>query len=158
MSPLMWHAVQLKAGTLDSANLLMLRLDYLSCLLTILSTVMVGRRKWEGWVVAGANSAIISVIGIKTGQWGFVPANAFCIAIYLYNIRKWRFPENESATPGVSDSLIQQEAALAQTGAMHKLRVACRNMGRHNGDERAAVGNRIRARRVSNQRESCSPR
>ena len=40
-----------------------MRLDYLSCVLTVLSTVMVGRRKWEGWLVAGANSAIISVNG-----------------------------------------------------------------------------------------------
>lgn len=74
----------------------MLHLDYVSCLLTVLSTVLVGRRKWQGWVVAGANSAIISMIGLRTGQWGFVPANAFCIAIYLYNIRKWRAPEEQT--------------------------------------------------------------
>jgi hypothetical protein len=150
-------AVKLKAGTLDSANLLMLRLDYLSCLLTILSTVMVGRRKWQGWVVAGANSAIISVIGLKTGQWGFVPANAFCIAIYLYNIRKWRSPENEPATPGVSDSLNHRRVISAEHIRVSNMSAICRRMGRHAGDERTAVGNRIRARRISNRRESCTP-
>jgi hypothetical protein len=31
----------------------MLRLDYLSCLLTVLSTVLVGKKLWQGWVIAG---------------------------------------------------------------------------------------------------------
>lgn len=70
-------------------------LDYLSCLLTISSTVLVGRRRWQGWVVAGANSLIISLIGLRTSQWGFVPANLFCIAIYLYNIWRWRAADRE---------------------------------------------------------------
>jgi hypothetical protein len=147
----------------------MLRLDYLSCLLTILSTVMVGRRKWQGWVVAGANSAIISVIGMQTGQWGFVPANAFCIVLYLYNVRKWRsreakgteLPVAVSGSPSVdlSARLNQQDQAPAQATAMHRLRVACRKMGRYAGDERAIdAGNRIRTRRVPNQRESRTSR
>lgn len=147
----------------------MLRLDYLSCVLTILSTVMVGRRKWQGWVVAGANSAIISVIGLQTGQWGFVPANVFCIALYLYNIKKWRLPGANSAEmpPAISESpseelsarLNQQDQVRAEATAMHRLRVACRKMGRHAGDERATeAGNRIRARRVPNQRESHTSR
>jgi len=158
-----------KAGTLDSANLLMLRLDYLSCVLTILSTVMVGRRKWQGWVVAGANSAIISVIGLQTGQWGFVPANAFCIVLYLYNVRKWRLRDANSAelpaavsgspTLELSARLNQQEHVRAEATAMHRLRIACRRMGRYPGDERAVnAGNRIRTRRVPNQRESHTSR
>jgi hypothetical protein len=72
-----------------------LRLDYLSCLLTVLSTVLVGRRMWQGWVVASANSAIICVIALRTAQVGFVPANIFCLAIYGYNIAKWRSPVSE---------------------------------------------------------------
>ena len=75
-------------------------LDYLSCLLTICSTVLVGRRHWQGWVVAGANSVIISLIGLRTSQWGFVPANLFCIGIYLYNIWRWRAAEREPALAG----------------------------------------------------------
>ena len=67
-----------------------LRLDYLSCLLTVLSTILVGRRMWQGWLVASANSAVICVIAMRTAQVGFVPANLFCLAIYGYNIAKWR--------------------------------------------------------------------
>ena len=56
---------------------LVLRLDYLSCLLTVFSTILVGKRCWEGWVLAAANSAIICVIGLRTSQLGFIPANLF---------------------------------------------------------------------------------
>ena len=71
---------------------MLLRLDYISCLLTIVSTVLVGRRMWQGWIIASANSAIICVIAIRTAQLGFVPANVFCLAIDGYNITKWRSP------------------------------------------------------------------
>lgn len=68
----------------------MLRLDYLSCVLTIASTILVGRRCWEGWLVATVNSVIMCVIGLKTAQLGFIPANVFCIAISANNLRTWR--------------------------------------------------------------------
>lgn len=68
----------------------MLRLDYLSCVLTIASTILVGRRCWEGWLLATVNSAIICVIGVKTAQLGFIPANVFCIAMSVVNLRTWR--------------------------------------------------------------------
>jgi|SRR6266481_3237457 len=85
----------------------MLRLDYLSCLLTITSTILIGRRKWHGWIIAGVNSAIITVIGIRTSQIGFVPANLFCIAIYGYNLMQWRKPAQtkDSPAPAMSDTL-----------------------------------------------------
>jgi len=67
-----------------------LRLDYLSCVLTIASTILVGRRCWEGWLLATVNSAIICVIGIKTAQLGFIPANVFCIVMSVVNLRTWR--------------------------------------------------------------------
>jgi len=70
-----------------------LRLDYLSCVLTILSTILVGKRCWEGWLLAAANSVIICVIGIKTAQLGFIPANLFCIVLYAVNVRTWRKAE-----------------------------------------------------------------
>ncbi len=66
------------------------RLDYISCALTVVSTVMLGRRAWQGWIVAGANSAIICVIAVRTSQTGFIPANLFCLAMYGYNVVKWR--------------------------------------------------------------------
>lgn len=67
-----------------------LHLDWLSCLLTLLSTWMVGRRWWTGFIVAGINSVLIIVIGIYTKQLGFIPANLFCIVLYVYNIANWR--------------------------------------------------------------------
>jgi hypothetical protein len=68
----------------------MLRLDYISCVLTVASTLLVGRKLWQGWLVAGANSLLICLIGIRTAQFGFVPANLFCVALYSYNLRTWK--------------------------------------------------------------------
>jgi len=68
----------------------MFRLDYISCLLTVVSTVLVGRKLWHGWVVAGVNSLLICVIGLRTAQFGFIPANLFCVALYSYNLWTWR--------------------------------------------------------------------
>jgi hypothetical protein len=45
---------------------------------------------WQGWIVASVNSAIICLIAFRTAQVGFIPANVFCLAIYGYNIAKWR--------------------------------------------------------------------
>ena len=66
------------------------RLDYVSCVLTVVSTVLIGRRYWEGWVLAGINSAVVCVIGFQTAQLGFIPANLFCIVLYGFNLRSWR--------------------------------------------------------------------
>jgi hypothetical protein len=67
-----------------------LRLDYLSCVLTICSTILVGRRCWKGWVLAAINSGIVCVIGFRTEQFGFIPANVFCIGLYALNLHSWR--------------------------------------------------------------------
>ena len=67
--------------------------NYVSCCLTIVSTLLVGKRLWHGWILAGINSAIICLIGFQTRQWGFIPANVFCLVIYVHNIKKWRGQE-----------------------------------------------------------------
>jgi hypothetical protein len=72
-----------------------LRLDYLSCVLTIVSTILVGRRCWEGWLLAGVNSVLICVIGLRTAQLGFIPANVFCMVMSGINLHTWR----KSGTP-----------------------------------------------------------
>ena len=77
---------EMKIGVLS----LVLRLDCLSCVLTVLSTILVGRRCWEGWVLAAANSLIICVIGLRTAQLGLIPANLFCLVLYAVNLRTWR--------------------------------------------------------------------
>lgn len=68
----------------------MIRLDYLSCVLTVLGTVLLGKKLWQGWVVAALNSAVVCVIGVRTAQFGFVPANLVCIALYTTNLLNWR--------------------------------------------------------------------
>ncbi|MBZ5666207.1 MAG: hypothetical protein LAO30_16550 [Acidobacteriia bacterium] len=40
--------------------------------------------------MATVNSVIICIIGIKTAQLGFIPANLFCIVISANNLRTWR--------------------------------------------------------------------
>ena len=67
----------------------MLRLDYVSCVLTIASTILVGRRCWEGWALAALNSVIVCFIGLKTDQLGFIPANVFCMVMSGVNLRAW---------------------------------------------------------------------
>ncbi len=47
--------------------------------------------------MAGINSLIISFIGLKTHQMGFIPANVFCIVIYVFSIRTWI---RDSRVPG----------------------------------------------------------
>ncbi len=70
----------------------MFRLDYLSCVLTVASTILVGRRCWEGWALAAVNSVVVCVIGFKTAQMGFIPANVFCLVMSAINLHAWRKP------------------------------------------------------------------
>ena len=67
----------------------MFRLDYLSCLLTVIATILVGRKNWTGLIVSGVNSLILCAIGLHTSQYGFIPANVFCIGIYAFNLKSW---------------------------------------------------------------------
>jgi hypothetical protein len=92
----------------------LLRLDYLSCVLTIASTVLIGRRKWQGWIIAAFNSVIICMIGVRTAQTGFIPANLFCLALYGYNIFQWRYGSPAPAhfaAPGIDQPVV---ASIAQ--------------------------------------------
>ena len=110
---------------------LMLRLDYLSCALTILSTCLVSRRMWQGWVVASVNSVIICVIGFRTAQLGFVPANLFCLALYVHAIYKWKSSPAQTASPAKLASHMSRQygkAACSRSGSsaravLHGVRV-----------------------------------
>jgi hypothetical protein len=49
--------------------------------------------RWEeamAWIVAGATSIIICIIGMRTAEFGFLPGNLFCIGLYANNLRHWR--------------------------------------------------------------------
>ena len=83
-----------------------LRLDYISCVLTVSSTILIGRRNWEGWAVAGVNSVLICVIGLRTDQLGFIPANIFCMAMSAIHLRAWRKPD--ASTPPSSNDLSER--------------------------------------------------
>src|SRR5260370_26341019 len=84
----------------------MFQLDYLSCFLTVVATILVGRKMWTGLVVSGVNSLIVCVIGLHTSQYGFIPANVFCICINAINLRAWLKVQKspaESATDANSE-------------------------------------------------------
>jgi uncharacterized membrane protein len=83
---------RLLASTIVAGFPHVLHLDYLSCALTVLSTVLVARKMWAGLVVAGINSCLICLIGLRTSQFGFIPANLFCIAVYVGSFRSWLRP------------------------------------------------------------------
>jgi len=138
----------------------MLHLDYVSCLLTVASTVMVGKRLWQGWILAALNSIVFCVIGFHTGQWGFIPANIFCLLIYSYNIHQWREPQVapevvESPTQAASVRLDGRIPAIPRNVlAFHKpRRIVNRARSKSPADE-SITGNRIRPRPVPDRRES----
>jgi hypothetical protein len=76
-----------------------LPLDYLSCILTVVSTILIGRHRWQGWVLAAVNSVIICVIAVRTSQLGFIPANVLCIGLYAVNLRMWRKQQGLAPAP-----------------------------------------------------------
>ena len=68
---------------------MMFHLDYLSCFLIILATILLSRKSWIGLLVAIANSLIVCVIGLRTSPIGFIPANLFCIGVYAFSMSLW---------------------------------------------------------------------
>lgn len=103
----------------------MFRLDYLSCALTILSTILVSRRLWQGWVVAAANSVIICIIGVHTAQLGFVPANLFCLALYAHAIYKWKsLPRHTASQAETASHSRRRHGSLSHSRWRRKAKVA----------------------------------
>jgi hypothetical protein len=89
-------------------------LDYLSCGLTVLSTILVGRKHWSGLLIGSVNCIIVCLIGMKTAQFGFIPANVFCIGIYAFNMRSWmRTPETvKDSAPELVESSAPRKAPI----------------------------------------------
>src|SRR5271168_2517565 len=92
----------------------MFRLDYLSCFLTVVATILVGRKMWTGLIVSGVNSLIVCVIGLHTSQYGFIPANVFCICINAFNLRAWL--------------KVQKDPSESTTDACRELVAGCKRM------------------------------
>ena len=80
----------------------MLHLDYVSCFLTILSTLLIGKRLWYGWIIAALNSLVVCVIGVQTAQYGFLPGNLLCIVLYAHNLSNWRPAIQKQAAPSLA--------------------------------------------------------
>jgi hypothetical protein len=92
----------------------MFRLDYLSCFLSVVATVLIGRKMWTGLVVSAVNSLIVCVIGLHTSQYGFIPANVFCICINAFNLRAWL--------------KVQKDLSESTTDASSELVAGCKRM------------------------------
>jgi hypothetical protein len=107
----------------------MFRLDYLSCFLTVVATILVGRKMWSGLVVSGVNSLIVCVIGLHTSQYGFIPANVFCICINAFNLRAWlssgivKGAERSESTTDASSELVAgcKRMSTSQKAATRRL-------------------------------------
>jgi hypothetical protein len=90
----------------------MFHLDYLSCFLTVLATILLARKSWVGLLIAIVNSLIVCAIGLRTSQLGFIPANLFCICAYAFSMRSWL----REKTHTNRDEARQQNSGLASDG------------------------------------------
>ena len=106
----------------------MFRLDYLSCVLTVVATILIGRRMWSGLVVSCINSLIVCVIGVHTAQYGFVPANVFCICINAFNLRAW-LKVQRARTDAGAGLLTRTRAAFASEPGMGVVHSTERTLG-----------------------------
>jgi hypothetical protein len=101
----------------------MFHLDYLSCALTVLATILLARKSWIGLLVAMFNSLIICAIALRTSQLGLIPANLICICIYAWNMRSWLYeqtrrnrgqaPRQDTVSDGHRTSPARQHRAAA---------------------------------------------
>ena len=123
----------------------MIRLDYISCFLTLGSTILIGKRLWQGWIIAGLNSVVICVIAVQTSQTGFIPANLFCIAIYGYNIMQWR---KQSAEESHSTSWSGRLLRRAETHRGVRDAASRRKRSSTNHDRAARDRDRVRRRKL----------
>jgi hypothetical protein len=110
----------------------MFRLDYLSCSLSVVATILVGRKMWTGLVLSGVNSLIVCVIALHTSQYGFIPANVFCICINAFNLRAWL--------------KLQEVPSESTTDASSELVAGCRRMSPSKEAATRRLGNSFRIR------------
>jgi hypothetical protein len=100
----------------------MFRLDYLSCFLTVLATILVGRKMWTGLIVSGVNSLVVCVIGLHTSQYGFIPANMFCICINAFNLRAWLKVQKDPSQSTIDASTAAKKVATRRLINSFKIR------------------------------------
>ena len=101
----------------------MFHLDYLSCFLTVLATILLARKSWIGLLIAVFNSVVVCVIALRTSQLGLIPANLICICIYASSMRSWLYeqtctnrgqaPRQDTVADGLRTSPAGQHRAAA---------------------------------------------
>jgi hypothetical protein len=104
-------------------GLAMFRLDYLLPSHYIGDRPL-GRKSWTGLLISIVNSLIVCLIGFRTSQFGFIPANLVCICVYAFSIRSWLKKTNtrQIAEPVIPVIQGNTEAADTPTGpAVHHL-------------------------------------
>lgn len=111
----------------------MFHLDYISCILTILTTVLVARKSWVGLLSAIVNSLIVCVIGFRTSQFGFIPANLICICVNAFTIRSWVEKAN-------THRIRRHPAAEVGATATTTLNAPCTSIVHHNDTMRIQRG------------------
>jgi hypothetical protein len=79
---------------------------------------------WTGLVVSGLNSLIVCVIALHTSQYGFIPANVFCICINVFNLRAWL--------------KVQKDPSESTLDAASELLTSCKQMSNAKKQPRAA--------------------
>ena len=75
---------------------------------------------WSGLVVSCVNSLIVCVIGLHTSQYGFIPANVFCICINAFNLRTWLKAQTDASQLGTEAGsvLTRTRAAISSAEGM----------------------------------------
>jgi hypothetical protein len=97
----------------------MFHLDYLSCFLTVLATILLARKSWIGLLIGIVNSLIVCAIGLRTSQLGFIPANLFCICVYGFSMRSWLRKQTHTNR----DRAQQQDSRSVADGSRMELRL-----------------------------------
>lgn len=111
----------------------MFHLDYLSCFLSVLATILLARKSWIGLLIAILISLIVCAIGMRTFQFGFIPANLFCICVYAISMRSWLKNQTHTSLghtqpqhngpvadrPRMATTMHHRSAADTATGALH---------------------------------------
>jgi hypothetical protein len=97
----------------------MFHLDYLSCFLTVLATILLARKSWTGLLIAIVNSLIVCAIALRASQLGLIPANLFCICVYGFSMRSWLKKQSHTSR----DQAQRQDSGSVADGPQMELRL-----------------------------------
>jgi hypothetical protein len=67
----------------------MIHLDWVCGAMALLSTFVLGKKKWYGWLISATTNALFVVLNARAHLWGVVPVSLFCCILNLWNMVKW---------------------------------------------------------------------